>query len=587
MHRLLWRGEFATDTTLGLRCVGASCTKDSNCSSPTPGCNTTIGRCVQCTLNTHCTGANQSCDKDTNKCVTCTWDTDYTCNNNNRVKHCREGGKILATKTLSCATNSECSGGVCVVQPSCSADTTDTSWTISGKTCTGKRPETDHGDSTTITDTTGTTTGEATYSCNKGSWSSPSNATCDAPCAADTTDTSWTVNGKTCTAKRPATIHGGSATITDTAGTTSGSATYACSAGVWGSPTNTSCTDCKPPVDGGWTSWSPSPSSTTCGTSFTQTRTCTNPSPSCGGTSCTGSSSQSATGTKCSSGQSCVSGQCSSSCSSTNDCPCPANSFVTWTVGSYSCQTTSNLYAPHGTVRTFSANHTDTQGSATGSCTNGSWITSNPVCAPDFDCKSGPVFWSSADGNTHCGSPITPSNTGTRRSLRSSRSYTNGYATFECSSSGSWVLQPGSSCSYQSCMKCGTTTVSWGDGGACGTSIIYEVCEDREVSVSYTSDSAEGAATYKCYGDYSSPGNPSASWRLESSSCTQYCSARSQVSWTVGGKTCSASAARTAENEYITLTDNATPNTGSAQITCYQLNDDPAYWGNPYNESCN
>ncbi|MFA6353632.1 MAG: hypothetical protein WCW93_01730 [Candidatus Paceibacterota bacterium] len=54
---------------------------------------------------------------------------------------------------------------------------------------------------------------------------------------------------------------------------------------------------CSVPVNGGWSDWSAK--STQCGYSGTQTRTCTNPSPSNGGAYCSGSSTQSYTNEAC------------------------------------------------------------------------------------------------------------------------------------------------------------------------------------------------------------------------------------------------------------------------------------------------
>ncbi len=49
---------------------------------------------------------------------------------------------------------------------------------------------------------------------------------------------------------------------------------------------------CTPPIDGGWSYFGPC-SATACGTTGTQTRTCTNPAPANGGANCVGSPTQS------------------------------------------------------------------------------------------------------------------------------------------------------------------------------------------------------------------------------------------------------------------------------------------------------
>ncbi|PJC68123.1 hypothetical protein CO015_05145, partial [candidate division WWE3 bacterium CG_4_8_14_3_um_filter_42_11] len=67
------------------------------------------------------------------------------------------------------------------------------------------------------------------------------------------------------------------------------------------------------PEDGGWTDWSAC-SATACGTTGTQTRTCTNPPPSDGGANCSGDSSKACSTPKCECGETCTGdSQCSSS----------------------------------------------------------------------------------------------------------------------------------------------------------------------------------------------------------------------------------------------------------------------------------
>jgi hypothetical protein len=70
-------------------------------------------------------------------------------------------------------------------------------------------------------------------------------------------------------------------------------------------------TDCQP-VDGGWTEWSCSPCPVQCGLGNKScTRTCTNPTPACGGNVCVGQSSKTEScSANCPQGQQCINGAC-------------------------------------------------------------------------------------------------------------------------------------------------------------------------------------------------------------------------------------------------------------------------------------
>jgi|GEM_PF-6319435 len=100
-------------------------------------------------------------------------------------------------------------------------------------------------------------------------------------------------------------------------------------------------------VNGGWSSWS-SCSATTCGSAGVQTRTCTNPSPSAGGTSCSGASTQA-----------CSAPACPAGTISAISCPIPnnastCNASLTWTVSNLTVgaatAVTKNTPAPNTSV---------------------------------------------------------------------------------------------------------------------------------------------------------------------------------------------------------------------------------------------
>ena len=109
--------------------------------------------------------------------------------------------------------------------------------------------------------------------------------------------------------------------------------TWKCSGTAGGNPSRI----CRKriPIAGGWTDWTPLPAAQACGSSFTQTRACTNPAPAYGGANCSGSPSRDGiVGIQCPSGQTCYEGNCVERI----DCPAKTDYIPSfWNVGAVYC----------------------------------------------------------------------------------------------------------------------------------------------------------------------------------------------------------------------------------------------------------
>jgi hypothetical protein len=118
-------------------------------------------------------------------------------------------------------------------------------WSVGGNMCTAPTPTTPSGDSATTEDTGLPTTGRATFVCDNGQWSAPTQASCTVPpppaepCAGRVLG--WSVGAASCSAAVPSTASGGGVAAADTEGPTLGSALFVCTNGLWGLPTSASC----------------------------------------------------------------------------------------------------------------------------------------------------------------------------------------------------------------------------------------------------------------------------------------------------------------------------------------------------------
>ena len=283
-----------------------------------------------------------------------------------RAKHCRfSDGTVGKTQELSCSLSQICKNNKCVAPANCSA--ANQQWTQGSNSCQGATTAANHKVTQTLTDNTAPDTGTATYRCWDGAWQKQSGVCGTACAVTTQAWTQvWGKNTKTCTGSATTAIHGQSVTVTDTTGTEQGTATYQCGGGLWtktastcephcssdtdcaapksacntstnkcvactssshcSSPTpycNTStntCVACSP-VNGGWGAWG---SWSSCsGGSQSRYRSCNNPAPSCGGNSCSGSGSECrGCNGKCVNPGDCDSGY---NCSGSGSCSSPAS----------------------------------------------------------------------------------------------------------------------------------------------------------------------------------------------------------------------------------------------------------------------
>jgi hypothetical protein len=168
-------------------------------------------------------------------------------------------------------------GSTCV--GSCAA--TLLSWTVGANTCQASSTTASNGASSTLTDSTGPATGSANFTCNNGTWSGASSASCSSlscsyagtsstglgeaavpsGCKCNNSGETWCPAllacentsascgattkawGTNCSASLASANNGVSSTISNTASNYSGSATFTCSNGTWSGPTSSSCTE--------------------------------------------------------------------------------------------------------------------------------------------------------------------------------------------------------------------------------------------------------------------------------------------------------------------------------------------------------
>lgn len=133
--------------------------------------------------------------------------------------------------------NSVCSGGGTTTQQPCASGTV--SWTVGSLTCSATAPAAESGQSATLADSVGPSTGTAQAVCIGGTWGGLSGQTCSSPppsCPA--TNMTW---GTYCTGSLPQTATGSSYTASGANGSYSGAATYSCVNGAWTGPTAASC----------------------------------------------------------------------------------------------------------------------------------------------------------------------------------------------------------------------------------------------------------------------------------------------------------------------------------------------------------
>ena len=223
------------------------------------------------------------------------------------------------------------------------------SWTVGANSCSGPLPDTNSGATETATDSVGTVTGTARFTCDDGNWTEqqPGGSTCGRECAGSSK--SWSYGGDDCSATLAKAKHLQTKTATDSTYRDTGSATYACNDSAWTGPSSETCFD-----------GCPAQTLSNCVLSDTVHD----------GTSGT-----------CASG---YDGTCSYSCTdgvwseASNSCALPpppspcGEASRNWTDGGDSCSA-SLPAAPHGGTSTATDNSWRDTGSATYSCDDSVW----------------------------------------------------------------------------------------------------------------------------------------------------------------------------------------------------------------------
>ena len=428
-----------------------------------------------------------------------------------------------------------------------------------------------------MVDSSGTTTGRASFYCTRPSrgssavWASTpatdSTATCTSyDCGAGTVR--WHFGGRFCEATVQVANNGfADRTITDTTGPVTGSTTLRCANSTW-QWFGGSC-DGKRPCPSGTSTWSGSDGST-CNAARpsgndtdSHALTNTNPRAQSGSVTVTCNGT---TGTWTQSSASCV-----------KSTKCFDNVNASWTIDGNTCTktyTTPSTGVASGTSTTLQSNAVLAKGTATLSCSNGTWSVSGSTCVrrPAIErCNAvSSKTWTSTrfldqfgfyQGGVECGAPIAAGIQGTQRILNDTSGSTRGSATFQCNNSN-WVKQSGATCrAARWCLS--QSNKSWTVGSNTCVSWLRSTSSGNRRVLNDTSGTTRGSATFQC--------NDGTLRKQSGSTCraARACARNSSSSWIVGGYTCTGgSISAGSYGTRRTLNDTTGSTRGSAVAVC-------------------
>lgn len=451
---------------------------------------------------------------------------------------------------VSFKTRAQMSTGTKVIRPAnCLASSVN--WTVGADSCSGSVAELVDGATATITDSAPLGVGQVTVSCSNGTLTQ-TGATCEpgAPCTAGTEN--WTVSGKACSAAVGVLTHGTSTTITDSTSPRTGGATITCTNGVKSQSATTCYNECAATAQN-WDNGA--------GSSCTATPAVLAHNASTSITDSTAPATGNVTVT-CNDGSLAQSGP---TCSGANTC---AATTLNWTVGANSCSAAVGSVA-HGANSVITDATTGLSpagsGSATATCTNGSFALSATTC--NAQCAASTANWTVA--TAPCSAAHGVLNHGSSTAVTDSTANSTGSVTLSCTNGV--VGQSGASCST----TCVAGAENWTQGansctGARGalaggaSAVVSDVTAPATGTVTATCNTATGLISQSGAACTTAVGCAAgtASWAVGAN-----CTARAE-SWTVSGSTCTGATPAITHGSTSSVSDATAPTTGAVTMSC-------------------
>ena len=252
--------------------------------------------------------------------------------------------------------------------------------------------------------------------------------------------------------------------------------------------------------------------------------------------------------------------------------PCAAG-VLNWQAGGLTCSASAPAVFS-GDAVTITDSAQPNTGVASFSCDNGTYIvqggaTCNPPPPPPANCVGGIAQQWTVGGNT-CEGVLNATAHAANTTVNDTTAPLTGSATYTCNN-GNYTYLAGSCTAPPPPANCGTAARSWNVGGNSCDSLV-PAANHGNVSTGVDSTApTTGSAQYTCNNGTFFQTGPQAS----STTCNAApppgpaaCTAGQTLTWNNGGNTCQAMSTSTSSGNTITITDAATPGTGSATYVC-------------------